>query len=74
MNMTTGLGIASVVIGVIGTALSAVATYDQVKNGDKRAAIAGAAAGKQIATVAEEHGWYMCCGHKIDLQTGEIIE
>lgn len=73
MTLNTGLQIGSFVLGLIGTAFTAIASIDQIKNGDKRAEIAGAAAGQQIAQVAEEHNWYMCCGHKIDLTTGQII-
>lgn len=41
--------IASLAFGLVGTAASVVQAVDTVKNGDKRAAIAGSAAGQQIA-------------------------
>lgn len=41
--------ILSLVFGAIGTVASVVQAVDSIKNGDKRAAIAGAAAGDQIS-------------------------
>lgn len=41
--------IASLAFGLVGTAAGVVQAVDTVKNGNKRAAIAGAAAGQQIA-------------------------
>lgn len=73
INLNTGLMIASVALGAIGTAASVAASVDQIKNGDRRAAIAGDAAGRAIANQAEENHWFMCCGMKVDSKTGKII-
>lgn len=43
-----GILIFGVVTGVITTLCSVVGTVDQIKNGDKRAAIAGAACGEKL--------------------------
>lgn len=73
MTLNTGLMIASVALSVIGTAASVAASVDQIKNGDKRAAITGAAAGQAIAQHAQENNWYVCCGFKMD-SNGKIIQ
>lgn len=43
-----GFMIFSIVTGLIGTACSVATAIDQVKNGDRRAAIAGDAAGRAV--------------------------
>lgn len=46
--MSKGFFIFGLVSGIIGTLCSVVTTVDQVKNGNKRAAITGRACGQQI--------------------------
>lgn len=46
--MSKGFLIFGVATGIIGTLCSVVTAVDQVKNGNKRAAIAGRACGQQI--------------------------
>lgn len=72
MTLNTGLLIASVALGAIGTVASVAASVDQIKNGDKRAAITGAAAGQAIAQHAQENNWWVCCGFKVG-PDGKII-
>jgi len=74
MNLNTGLLIASVALGAIGTAASVAASVDQIKNGDKRAEIQGYAAGQAIAEHAQSNKWFVCCGMKIDPETGKIMK
>ena len=53
-----GMIIFTIVTGVVTTVAAVVSTVDQIINGDRRAAIAGNAAGKAIANKvmgAEDH-------------------
>ena len=43
-----GFMIFSIATGLIGTACSVITAVDQIKNGDKRAAITGEAAGRAV--------------------------
>ena len=43
-----GFMIFSIATGLVGTACSIITVVDQVKNGDKRAAITGEAAGRAV--------------------------
>ena len=51
---TKGFIIFSLITGAIATTCSVVTAVDQIKNGDKRAAITGAACGKQIVEMSTE--------------------
>lgn len=72
MTLNTVLLCANVVLSAIAAVPSIIASVDQVKKGDERAAIAGAAAGKVIAQHAQENNWWVCCGFKVG-PDGKII-
>ena len=60
-----GFMIASLVLSVVGTAAGVAQAVDSIKNGDKRAAIAGAAAGQQIAAMLASGKELFYNGHKV---------
>ena len=57
--------IASLALSVVGTAAGIAQAVDTIKNGDKRAAIAGASAGQQIAQMLANGQEVFYKGHRV---------
>ena len=57
--------IASLALSVVGTAAGVAQAVDTIKNGDKRAAIAGTAAGQQIGQLLANGQELFYKGHRV---------
>lgn len=66
-----GFMIFSVATGVIGTACSVIMAIDQIKNGDRRAAITGEAAGRAAVDECQKRGIGLF-GVQVD-ENGKIV-